>query len=83
MSDVLNWLEFSVPQDSYANDGWGDLDEDLGLFLAIEELLTGDRKFYWQHERLDWDRHVQKLLHEDRFHIRYRMPLEDFEALVG
>jgi hypothetical protein len=28
------------------------------------------------------DLHVQKLLHKDRFHIRYRMPLDDFEALV-
>ena len=32
---------------------------------------------------LDWDSwHVQKLLHKDRFHIRYRMPLDDFEAHV-
>jgi hypothetical protein len=60
-----------------------DLDGDLELFLPIEQLLTGKRKSYWEHgERLDWDRHVQKLLHKNRFHIRYRMPLEDFEALV-
>jgi hypothetical protein len=97
MTDLLmpmNWWEtsafgspalpfcFSSPQDSYSNDGWEDLDGDLELFLAIEQLLTGERKSYWEHERLDWDRHVQKLLHEDRFHIRYHMPLEDFEALV-
>ena len=75
----------SAPIDASANDGWRDsLDgEDLQLFLAIEELLTGERKAYWKHERLDWDLHVKKLQHEDRFHIRYRMPpLEDFEALV-
>jgi hypothetical protein len=64
------------------NDGWEDLDGDCELFLAIEELLTGERKSYWEQERLDWDLHVQKLLHEDRFHIRYHMPLVDFEALV-
>ena len=77
-----NWFGFSAPQDSYLNDGWEDLDGDLELFLAVEELLTGKRKSYWEHERLDWDRHVQKLLHEHHFHIRYRMPLEDFDALV-
>jgi hypothetical protein len=73
---------FSAPKDAYANNGWDSLDEDLQLFLAIEELLTGERKAYWKHERLDWNLHVEKVLQEDRFHIRYHMPLEDFEALV-
>jgi hypothetical protein len=73
---------FSATKDAHANDGWDSLDGDLQLFLAIEELLTGERKAYWKHERLDWDLHVEKLLHEDHFHIRYRMTLEDFEAFV-
>jgi hypothetical protein len=73
---------FSAPQDSYLNKGWEDLDGDLEMLLAIKELLTGERKSYWEQERLDWDRHVQKLLHEDCFHTRYRMPLGDFNALV-
>ena len=59
-----------------------DLDGDLEMFIAIDEFLTGERKSAWDHERLVWDRHVQKLLHEERFHVRYRMPLKDFEALV-
>jgi hypothetical protein len=58
------------------------LDGDLELFLVVQELLTGKRKSYWEHESLDWDRHVEKLVHEDCFHIRYHMPLDDFEALV-
>jgi hypothetical protein len=45
----------SAPKESYVNDGWDDLDGDLELFLAIEGLLTGERKSYWEHERLDWD----------------------------
>jgi hypothetical protein len=75
---------FSAPQDSYLNDGWEDLDGDLERFLVLEELLAGKRKSYWDHERLDWDQHVQKLLHkdEDRFHTIYHMPLKDFNALV-
>jgi hypothetical protein len=74
---------YSAPQDSCANDGWEDfLDGDLELFLEIEELLTGTRKSYWEHKRLFWDWHVEKVLHEDLFHIRYHMPLDDLEALV-
>ena len=39
------------------------MDEDLEeLFLEIEELLTRERKNYWEHQRLDWDQHVQKLI---------------------
>ena len=78
-----NWWDTrcAFGEDSYVNDGWDDLDGDLELFLAIEGLLTGERKSYWEQERLDWHLHVQKLLHEDRFHIRYHMPLDDFEAL--
>jgi hypothetical protein len=58
------------------------LDGDIELFLAITELLTGERISYWQHERLDWNQHVEKLLHENPFHIGYHMSLEDFDALV-
>jgi hypothetical protein len=58
------------------------LDGDLQLILAIEELLTGKRKTFCKHERLDWDLHVEKMLHIDRFNIIYCMPLEDFEALL-
>ena len=85
MSDLLtnNWRETGAFEVSLAtNDGWEDLDGDLELFLAIQEILTGNRKSHWEHERLDWDRHAQKLPHEDCFHIRHRVPLEDFNALV-
>ena len=58
------------------------MDGDLELFLAIEGLLTGDRKIFGDHKRLDWDRHVEKLPHKERFHIRRRMPREVFDALV-
>jgi hypothetical protein len=58
------------------------LDGDIGLFLAIKELLPSEQTNHWQHERLDWDWHVQKLLHENCFHIQYGVSLEDFDALV-
>ena len=58
------------------------MDGDLEMFIAIDEFLTGKRKSAWDHERLVWDRYVQKLLHEEHFHIRHRMPLKDFDAFV-
>jgi hypothetical protein len=64
------------------HDWWEDLDGYIEGFLVIEELLTSERTSYWQHERLDWDQHVEKVLHENGFHIRYRMSLEDFDALA-
>jgi hypothetical protein len=35
---------FSAPQDSYLNNGWEDLDGDLKMFLAIEELASDRRE---------------------------------------
>jgi hypothetical protein len=50
--------------------------------VVIYSIVLHQDKLYWEHERLDWDRYVEKQVHEDRFHIRYCMPLDDFEALV-
>jgi hypothetical protein len=97
MSNLLptNWWEtsgvfgsltlpygFSAPIDAHANKRWDSLDGNLQLFLPTEELLSGERKAYWKRKRLDWELYVKKLVHKDCFHIRYSMPLEDFEALV-
>lgn len=57
-----------------------EFDEFLFLLMLLE--LKRKRKPYWEHTRLDWGRHVEMLLHQNRFHIRYRMPLEDFSKLV-
>ena len=32
----------------------------------------------WRYDRLDWERHVQQLLHTNTFHLHYRMRLETF-----
>ena len=36
----------------------------------------------WEHQRIDWNEHVTKLLHENRFHREYRMSLEAFNQLL-
>jgi hypothetical protein len=96
MSDVLDddWWDSSIFACSASPFGlsshasslddniWDNVDGDIETFIALEELLTGHRAHRWQHQRLDWDLHVKKLLHEKRFHIRYRMSLANFDALV-
>jgi hypothetical protein len=79
-----DWWDLSVLPNSYARDSilWDDLDGDIKLFVAIEELLTGERISCLPHTRLDWGQHLQKLLHKNRFHIRYGMSLDNFDALV-
>ena len=59
-----------------------DDDEDALHFLLLASSLKQPRKSYWVHQRVNWDEHVAKLLHENRFHTRYRIPLEDFQFLV-
>ena len=45
-------METSAFEVSHAtNDGWGDSDGDLEMFLAIAKILTGDRKSDWAHKR--------------------------------
>ena len=36
----------------------------------------------WEHQRIDWNEHVAKLLHENRFHHEYWMTLEAFKQLL-
>jgi hypothetical protein len=81
--EISSLFTKKLMRDFLPHDWWEDLDGDIKGFQVIEELLNIERTSYcWQHERIDWDRHVERLLHSNRFHIRYRMPLEDFDALV-
>ena len=40
------------------------------------------RRDRWDHTQIDWDAHVEKLCHEQRFKREYRMSLEGFNKLV-
>ena len=68
------------------NDGWEDLEVDFEEFLTLYNFLQSDedktRKTFWDHERLDWSKHVEKLRHEGLFSKRYRMPKKAFNKLV-
>jgi hypothetical protein len=67
------------------NDGWDDLELEFEEFLLLYNFLQidgGGRKSFWDHERLDWCRHLEKLRHEGLFARRYRMPEKAFNRLV-
>ena len=71
----------SVDDESSSDDD-SDCDDDALHFMELGSSLKQPRKSYWAHQRVNWDEHVAKLLHENRFHTRYRMPLEDSQFLV-
>ena len=71
----------SVVDESSSDDN-SDYDDDAFKFMVLGFTLKEQRKSYWVHTRVDWEKHVTKLLHENRFHKRYRMSLKDFNFLV-
>ena len=40
------------------------------------------RKTKWEHDRISWYSHIEKLNHEEAFEKTYRMPLKAFDKLV-
>lgn len=60
-----------------------DDDDDVEEFILFDELMNNDdRKPPWIHSRIDFKKNIEKLEHEGRFPIRYRMPVDDFHVLV-
>jgi hypothetical protein len=51
-------------------------------FLHLMEAARGQRKIKWKHSRLNWNEHVEKLLHEEEFDATYRMSHEAFTTLL-
>jgi hypothetical protein len=60
-------------------DDWDELEEQFLLMIGV---VMGQRKIKWKHSRLDWNEHVEKLLHEEEFDATYRMSLEAFTTLL-
>jgi hypothetical protein len=50
---------------------------DLVCMVMVSIEMTG-RNGRWEHDHLDWDRHVEKLLHEENFDATYQMSLEAY-----
>ena len=50
----------------------------------LDELdyVNSERNIRWHHNRVDWEQHVIKLLHEKRFNNEYKMSYEAFYNLT-
>ena len=49
--------------------------------LAYLSTLSNIRKERWQHERLEWEKHLRLLFHEETFNNEYRMSYNAFNKL--
>ena len=67
----------------YHNFGDDDDDDDWEdyLFVVDDDNKKRKRIDEWKDDRIDWERHVQKLLHKKRFHKEYRMSHAAFTYL--
>ena len=63
------------------NGGISDINalEDLSFLNRQHGGMRGDR---WDHDRLDWDDHVEQLTHENQFQREYRMSVRAHGELV-
>jgi len=81
MSDDLDSIYSDVD-----NDRWDDLELEFQEFLTLYNFLQTDedekRKTFWDHEPLDWSKHVEKLRHEGLFSKHYRMSEKAFTTLL-
>lgn len=72
MSDNSNIDEVEIEMEDYFLLQW--------LVAVSTRIPRGPR---WNHDRLDWDGHVQQLVHEGIFNNEYRMSLPAFEHLLS
>ena len=57
--------------------------QDVNDLLLLNSVTSHMRNDRWDHERLDWDSHVAKLKHEDKFANEYTMSWEAHQKLVS
>jgi len=56
--------------------------EEMAQFLATMTEAKNERNIKWKHQRLNWNEHVDKLVHEESFAAKYRMSLDAFNTLL-
>jgi hypothetical protein len=77
---VDDYDPLSVVDDS--DEDWYDDDDDELATLVIAEMFDDTRNFKWDHCRVSWTDHVDKLIHEKMFDRTYRMSYESFCKLA-
>jgi hypothetical protein len=56
--------------------------EDFHTLYAFLQHYDKGRKSFWDHQHLNWSKHVEKLWHKGLFAKRYPMPKKAFNRLV-
>lgn len=56
--------------------------QDVDDLVFLQHITSGIRNDRWDHQRLDWDSHVVKCIHEDSFANEYMMSLPTHDKLV-
>jgi hypothetical protein len=83
ISDAHN--EFSLDyilEDMSVDEEEDNWDEQVELYTILFEEYKQEWRFKWQHQRMTWDHHVKKLLHECHFDRQYHMSFDAFNILL-
>ena len=66
------WLSVTECSDSSDEEFFDNLTDQALHILTMNEMATTERNFKWPDTRLNWNGHVEKLIHRDEFeHIPY------------
>lgn len=68
-----------VDQDDEEEHWWDELEMQA---VAVTRVAMTERKTKWKHQRLNWNEHKEKKVHEGTFDQKYRMSVEAFDNLV-
>ena len=93
-SDVLNRIsdKYITEEIQQEEDDWNDFmelfgseDDDCGVLdCDYEDILDdNDKKKRWKHVRINWNYHVNQLLHEGYFQNEYRMTYDSWKKLYN
>jgi hypothetical protein len=78
----MGFNDSSSKSDDASNDASAISDMSFAEDLCIVSLALSFRADRLVVARMNWHRHVQSLLHENLFHIKYRMSIESFNRLL-
>ena len=68
-----------VDQDDEEEHWWDELEMQA---VAVTRVAMTERKTKWKHQRLNWNEHKEKKVHEGTFDQKYQMSVEAFDNLV-
>jgi hypothetical protein len=80
VDDVHKLVNFVMTMDEEDGD---DNDEDFVSMLCLFNGYKQERNIKWQHERMEWDKHITMKVYTGTFNRTYRMSKSSFDNLVN